>query len=133
MRQDFIGRGWSFPLDVNPSGMIAMAGGARKLEQAMRIVLATFPGERPYRPEFGCRLKSYVFAGASVDVLGRIAAEVRASLVRWEPRVNVDNVTVYPDSGNAALLYIDITYTAKGENDPRNLVQPFYTIPDDVE
>jgi phage baseplate assembly protein W len=110
-----------------------MAGGARKLEQAMRLVLSTFPGERPYRPEFGCKLRSYVFAGASVDVLGRIAAEVRSSLTRWEPRVNVDEVIVHPDAANEALLHIDITYTAKGENDPRNLVYPFYTIPEDGE
>jgi uncharacterized protein len=129
MGLDFIGRGWTFPLDVNASGTIAMAGGARKLEQAMRLVLSTFPGERPYRPEFGCRLRSYVFAGTSVDVLGQVAAEVRASLVRWEPRVDVDEVTVHPDPANESLLYIDITYTAKGENDPRNLVYPFYTIP----
>lgn len=133
MGPDFIGRGWSFPLDVNPSGTIAMAGGARKLEQAMRLVLSTFPGERPYRPEFGSRLRGYVFEGASVDVLGRIAAEVRASLVRWEPRVTVDDVTVYPDRSDESLLHIDITYTAKGENDPRNLVYPFYTIPEDGE
>lgn len=133
MGPDFIGRGWSFPLDVNPSGTIAMAGGARKLEQAMRLVLSTFPGERPHRPEFGCRLKSYVFAGTSVDVLGRIAAEVRGSLLRWEPRVNVADVVVRPDPANGSLLFIDITYTTKGENDPRNLVYPFYTIPDDRE
>jgi phage baseplate assembly protein W len=133
MGPDFIGRGWSFPLDVNPTGTIAMAGGARKLEQAMRLVLSTFPGERPYRPEFGCKLRSYVFEGGSVDVLGRIAAEVRASLTRWEPRVNVDEVIVHPDAANEALLHIDITYTAKGENDPRNLVYPFYTIPEDGE
>lgn len=133
MGPDFIGRGWSFPLDVNPSGTIAMAGGVRKLEQAMRLVLGTFPGERPYRPEFGCRLKNYVFAGASVDVLGQIAAEVRAALLRWEPRVNVDDVAVRPDPANESLLYIDVTYTAKGENDPRNLVYPFYSIPDDGE
>ena len=29
------------------------------------------------------------------------------------------------------LLYIDVLYTVRGTNDPRNLVFPFYTIPDD--
>lgn len=127
---DFIGRGWPYPLDVNASGGVAMAGGTRKLEQAMRLVLSTYPGERPYRPEFGCRLKDYVFDGATVDVLARISEEVRASLMRWEPRATVNNVEVYPDPVNQALVYIDIDYTPKGENDPRNLVYPFYSIPE---
>jgi phage baseplate assembly protein W len=130
---DFIGRGWSFPLDVSANGTIAMAGGPQKLEQAMRLVLSTHPGERPYRPEFGCRLKSYVFDGTSVDVLARISEEVRASLVRWEPRADIDKVDVYADAVNESLLYIDISYTAKGENDPRNLVYPFYSIPEGRE
>lgn len=127
---DFIGRGWSYPMDVNATGGIAMAGGSRKLEQAMRLVLSTYPGERPYRPEFGCRLKDYVFDGMSVDVLARISEEVRASLLRWEPRATVSSVDAYPDPLNEALTYIDITYTPKGENDPRNLVYPFYSIPE---
>jgi uncharacterized protein len=127
---DFIGRGWPYPLDVNASGGVAMAGGTRKLEQAMRLVLSTYPGERPYRPEFGCRLKDYVFDGATVDVLARISEEVRASLMRWEPRATVNDVHVYPDAVNQALVYIDIAYTPKGENDPRNLVFPFYSIPE---
>lgn len=130
MTDEFIGRGWPFPLDFSSSGGIAMAGGNQKLEQAMRLVLSTYPGERPYRPEFGCRLKDYVFDGTSVDVLARMAEEVKASLLRWEPRATVNGVDVYPDPSNQALTYIDITYTPKDENDPRNLVYPFYSIPE---
>jgi phage baseplate assembly protein W len=127
---DFIGQGFPFPLDVSASGGIAMAGGTRKVEQAMRLVLSTYPGERPHRPEFGCRLRDYVFDGMTVDVLARIAEDVRASLLRWEPRATVETVDVYPDPDNESLAYIDITYTLKGENDPRNLVYPFYSIPE---
>lgn len=131
MESDFIGKGWSFPMDVSANGTIAMAGGARKLEQAMRLVLMTYPGERPFRPEFGCKLRDFVFAGASTDVLADIDREVRDSLARWEPRADVEQVDVYPHPDNPGLLYVDISYLAKGENDRRNLVFPFYTIPDD--
>jgi phage baseplate assembly protein W len=133
MLPDFVGKGWSFPLDVNANGRIAMAGGARKLDQAMRIVLETYPGERPFRPEFGSRLRDFTFAGASTEVLAAIAAEVRRVLLRWEPRVDVHDVDVYPDPVNETVLYIDISYVTKTENDPRNLVFPFYTIPEGPE
>lgn len=131
MENDFIGQGWSFPLDVTANGTIATVGGARKLEQAMTLVLSTYPGERPFRPRFGSRLRDFVFEGATTDVFGRIEQEVRDSLAMWEPRASVKHVVVYPSAEQQNLLNIDITYVVKGENDRRNLVYPFYTIPDD--
>src|ERR1044071_7591026 len=128
---DFIGRGWSVPLDVTANGTIATMGGARKLEQAMSIVLTTYPGERPFRPAFGSRLRDFAFEGASVDVFAAIEREVRDSLAMWEPRTDVRDVTVVADPDRPNLLHIDITYVVKGENDERNLVHPFYAIPDE--
>jgi len=95
----------------------------------MRLILGTAYGERPMRPEFGCGIHDYVFASADATTAGRIAWEVRASLERWEPRVDVMDVTVTSDPLEQATLYIDITYALRGRNDPRNLVFPFYTIP----
>ena len=128
---DFIGRGWSFPLDVTANGTIATLGGPRKLEQAMAIVLTTYPGERPFRPEFGSRLRDFAFEGATVNVFAAIEREVRDSLGQWEPRTDVRDVTVVADPDRPNLLHIDITYVVKGENDARNLVHPFYMIPDE--
>ncbi|TDQ00787.1 GPW/gp25 family protein [Labedaea rhizosphaerae] len=128
---EFIGRGWAFPLDVTANGTIATLGGPRKLEQAMALVLSTYPGERPFRPAFGARLRDFAFDGASEQTFSAIDCEVRASLRIWEPRVDVGDVTVYPAPNQENLLLIDITYVVKGENDRRNLVYPFYTIPDE--
>jgi uncharacterized protein len=125
----FIGAGWSFPLGACPDGGIALADGHQKLEQAMRLILSTYPGERPMRPEFGSRLRDYVFGGADWAHASEIADVVRESIEQWEPRVGVAHVDVYPDPDRADLLYIDISYLVPGTNDPRNLVFPFYTIP----
>jgi uncharacterized protein len=133
MDTDFVGRGWSFPFDVTANGMIATAGGARKLEQAMTIVLSTYPGERPFRPAFGSRLRDFVYEAASDVVFARIEHEVRECLARWEPRTRVSSVTVRVEAGQENLLLIDIAYVIKGENDERNLVYPFYTIPEEGE
>ena len=130
MVTDFIGSGWSFPLAVNDSGTFELAGGTRRLEQSMRLILSTYPGERPMRPAFGCRLRDFVFRTATPDNTAELSREVRRSLVRWEPRVEVDDVDVYPDDAEPGLLYVDVHYTVKATNDERNLVFPFYTIPE---
>lgn len=126
---DFIGRGWSFPVGVDATGQIALVSGSREIEQAMRLILSTYPGERPMRPNFGSKLRDFIFDGATWENAAAIAAEVRSSLLVWEPRANVTDVIVTPEAADPGVLMIDILYTIKGTNDPRNLVFPFYTIP----
>lgn len=81
------------------------------------------------RPEFGCAVHDYVFAPADEDTAGRIAFEVRRALDRWEPRIDVDDVIVSFDTREEGTLYIDVRFTVRGTNNPRNLVFPFYVIP----
>lgn len=128
MEHDFVGAGWAYPVGVDARGSIALARGTQELEQAMCLILMTYPGERPMRPRFGSRLRDFVFGGANWENASAIGQEVRRALVRWEPRVDVTSVDVTPRHDEAT-LFIDIAYTVKATNDRRNLVFPFYTIP----
>ncbi|WP_182377098.1 GPW/gp25 family protein [Nocardioides sp. WS12] len=129
MGSEFVGSGWSFPLRTDPTGRVALVSGRREIEESIRLILMTAPGERPMRPEFGCAVHDYVFAPADASTAGDIAYAVRVSLNRWEPRVDVEDVAVRFDAVDKGVLYIDISYSLRGENDPRNLVFPFYVIP----
>jgi phage baseplate assembly protein W len=133
MTQEFVGTGWAFPLHTDATGAIALATDHEKIEQAMRLVLGTAPGERPMRPEFGCGIHDLVFAPADASTAGLIAHEVRLSLTRWEPRIDVLDVDVAVDAERPGLVYVDVRYSIKKSNDPRNLVFPFYTIPAEAE
>jgi phage baseplate assembly protein W len=95
----------------------------------MRLILGTVPGERPMRPEFGCAIHDHVFAPADAATAAHIAYEVRLSLERWEPRIELVDVNVTFDAQDEGTLYIDIRYAPRDTNDPRNLVFPFYVIP----
>ncbi|MEU4203774.1 GPW/gp25 family protein [Streptomyces sp. NPDC039022] len=128
MAEQFVGSGWSFPLRIGPTGGIALVSGEREIEEAIRLVLATAPGERPMRPEFGCAIHDLVFAPVNEQTAGRIQHEVYASLDRWEPRIEVTDVQV-TTGADRSVLYIDIRYRIRGTNNPRSLVFPFYVIP----
>ena len=128
MNDDFVGSGWAFPISTDSTGRIALVSGDREIEESIRLILSTAPAERPMRPEFGCRIQEHVFAPIEARTLGRIAAEVRESLRRWEPRINVLEVDVSPDDEGSS-VQIGITYSIRDTNDPRNLVFPFYLIP----
>jgi len=131
--QQFVGSGWAYPVATDATGGIALVRGDREIQEAIRLVLSTSPGERPMRPEFGCRIRDHVFGLADAATAGEIAHDVRVALDRWEPRIEVRDVLVGFDRLDAATLYIDVRYTVRGTNDVRNLVFPFYVIPDDGE
>jgi uncharacterized protein len=129
--EEFVGQGLSFPLKLAPNGSLALVNNDEELRQAIRLILGTAYGERPMRPEFGCGIHELVFAPANATTAGQAAYEVRRSLERWEPRVDV--VDVEFDPSDASRMYVAITYKVKGTNDPRNLVFPFYRIPSEEE
>ncbi|GHJ45271.1 hypothetical protein Cs7R123_26130 [Catellatospora sp. TT07R-123] len=128
MTGDFIGRGWHFPLAADAAGRVRLSGGDRRLEQSIRLILGTALGERPMRPEFGCRIHDMVFDTVDATTAGGLADAVRTALGRWEPRIDVHDVRISDDPGAAGTVLIDVRYTAHGRNDPRNLVFPFYAI-----
>jgi uncharacterized protein len=125
----FVGAGIAFPMRTDAIGGLALVTREREIEEAIRLVLGTAPGERPMRPEFGCRISEHVFGPANATTAGQLAAEVRVALDRWEPRIDVDDVVVSFDAADSGVLYIDVGYRIRGTNDPRNLVFPFYVIP----
>lgn len=129
MAQEFIGAGIAFPMKTDATGAIALVTDDAEIQESMRLILGTAFGERPMRAEFGCGIHELVFAPANSATAGRAAYEVRASLERWEPRIEVEEVDVTFDMENTALMYVAISYGIRGTNDPRNLVFPFYTIP----
>ena len=129
MSEEFIGSGWAFPLRTDATGRIALVSREQEIEESIRLILGTAYGERPMRPEFGCAIHDYVFDSADTETAAKVATAVRASLRRWEPRIDVNDVIVSFDAADASTVYIDIRYSIGETNDPRNLVFPFYVIP----
>ncbi len=126
---EIIGSGLAFPLQVDRRGGIALARDETDIEQAIELILATAPGERPMRPEFGCGVHDFVFDSIDATTVGRMELAIRDALDRWEPRVVVETVEFGLDEVADGRLIIDIGYRVRATNTMRNLVYPFYVIP----
>jgi phage baseplate assembly protein W len=124
--KEFLGQGLAFPLQISQQGGIALARGSHDIEQAIRIILGTIPGERVMRPEFGCRIHELVFAPDNATTRGLMAHYVQQALLRWEPRIAVEEVNVSSDPGRDGTLLVDIKYRVKDTHDQRSIVYPFY-------
>ena len=126
---EIIGSGLAFPLQVDRRGGIALARDETDVEQAIELILATAPGERPMRPEFGCGVHDFVFDTIDANTVGKMELAIRDALDRWEPRVVVETVEFNLDEVADGRLIIDIGYRVRVTNTMRNLVYPFYVIP----
>jgi phage baseplate assembly protein W len=131
MVQEIIGRGWSFPPKIDHQGRLSLTNERSELQQSILVILSTSPGQRVMRPTFGCRLQELVFQPNNNHTIARVRRYVEESLGMWEPRINVKDVRVKPDSQDNSKLLIDIEFEVKSTRDRRSLVYPFYLIPGD--
>lgn len=115
------GVGWPFRLGV---AGIAESAGVRRVEESMRIILGTQHGERVMRPTFGSNLVSLVFAPNNSATANLARFYVEESLTRWEPRIELVDITVENDSRLGQLL-ITVTYRLRAAADTHVLVYPF--------
>lgn len=129
----FVGRGFGWPLRVDHTGSIRLTDGVPDLDESIRLVLMTAPGERLMRPQFGCRIWDLLFEPVTGNLLGLINQCVRDALAQWEPRIVVDEVESAPVGDDHALVNVAIAYRVRSTNDRRNLVFPFYVIPHGAE
>ena len=127
--KDFLGSGWKFPPRLDSRGRIELVHQEQDVEEAIRMILMTRRGERPMRPEFGCQIHELVFDPNDPATAGLARRYVQESLLRWEPRIDVLNVTASPDRNYPDRLIINVDYKLITSQERRNLVFPFYVIP----
>jgi len=107
----------------------AIDAGARKLaeerdypayvEQLIKQVLLTSPGERVNRPDFGCGLRQMVFAPNSDITASLVRVSVIQALERWlGDLIRVDDVTA---AAVEETLEVRIAYTLKARGERRYL------------
>jgi phage baseplate assembly protein W len=103
-----------------------MAVYERDVEQAIRIILGTDWGERVMRPDFGAGLNSFVFGPLNQTTLRSVQSRVQESLIKWEPRIDVEQVKVSLDPSEPGKLVVAVTYRIRVTNSVNNLVYDFY-------
>lgn len=129
MPNPMIGQGWSFPPQIDEHGTLELVSDDEEIEQSIRVILMTAPGQRVMRPEFGCRIHELIFHPNNASTAGLASRYVREALGRWEPRIDVQAVDVDPDETDPSRMLIRIQYRVSGTYNSRTLVYPFYVIP----
>ena len=141
--REYLGRGLGFPLRVNARGEIALVSGERDIEESIRVILGTKPGERVMRPEFGCRAHELLFEPRNASTETLMQQYVSDALRMWEPRITVQWVDVLIDENQDGVddvtglclyenqdgaILVEVYYTIEETHDERSIVYPFFLI-----
>jgi uncharacterized protein len=128
-RQDLvtrqIGFGLAWPL-VPQDGALPRAQDLARIQQALRMVLETEPGERLMRPDFGCGLRRFLQQPNSGATRAQMENAVREALTRWEPRIALLNLSVEPDAEVASAVWVVVDYELRLDGRRDSLVYPFH-------
>lgn len=122
----------SLPLfdGIGENGQWPWANTNKSVREVMLNILLTRPGERLMRPEFGAGIDNYVHLPNTETTRALIADVVKRALTRWEPRVDLDTVTVQPDPQRPSHVNLSIRYRLRygGEVDSLDLALELSTL-----
>jgi phage baseplate assembly protein W len=105
---------YNFPFKIDPgSGQGARTPYAAHVDQMIRQILLTTPGERADLPSFGCGLRRLLFAPNTNALEATTQVLVQQNLNQWlSDQIVLQTVTVTPGlDGDYSQLVVLISYT----------------------
>ncbi len=93
----------SVPYRTAPSGVhhasIKSTWKVEKLTDTMAVrnsvhnIFTWIPGQRILNPEFGNKIREYLYEGMTNFTSDQVIAEIKKAIELWEPRVEIDDIT----------------------------------------
>jgi phage baseplate assembly protein W len=122
----YLGIGWSFPVSFDKKEGVSMSYGDGDIRESLKILLSTIPGERIFRPEYGCNIRQWAFSRMNLSEKTRIANTIEMAILEGEPRIILESVHVNIKDEREGILWISIDYLVSQTNSRSNMVYPFY-------
>ena len=127
--KSFLGTGWSLPPVFNKTyHSVSMVSEIDDIEESIRIILSTTPGERIMQPEFGCDIKRLVFEKIDSSLIASLDHLIYHALLNFEPRITYLSTEVLEQNEQNGLLHIIIHFKVIITNSRHNVVFPYYLI-----
>lgn len=124
----FLGQGWAFPPTFdNVFYGAGLTAGVDNINQSIDLLLKTPKGSRSVMPNFGSNLSAFVFQRMTAAQQQELIQSVERTLLNFEPRIKVLEVTVAMSS-DAATAFVNIVYLIIQTNARHNHVFPFSVI-----
>lgn len=128
--REFIGRGITFPIELN-GGKPEIKTGRELIKSSVFIILQWVEGTKFFQGQFGSKLELLLQEPNQTVVQGMLETYIRDAVEEWEKRVTVQNVSVRtantnPDEVNPGALEVELTYQEVRSKKEDSFIYPFY-------
>ena len=104
------------------TGDLVVSKDASAIKQAIVNLLLTNKGERPFKPDYGSDIRSYLFEPLDYGTAAQIDLSIKNTIAKFEPRIRVIDMQTYPNYDNNS-FDVDMTYKVIGSDEPPTAVQ----------
>ena len=104
------------------TGDLVVSKDASAIKQAIVNLLLTNKGERPFNPDYGSNIRSYLFEPLDYGTAAQVEMSITSTLAEFEPRIDVLSIETYPNYDSNS-FDVDMTYVIVGSDDPPTAVQ----------
>jgi len=111
-------------LSLSSSGGVAMVAEEESVKQAILLLLATRPGERVMRPEYGSNLHRLLFSPNDDTTAGLARHYVQRALEQWEPRIRILSLDATRVDADPGRLNISLQYRVRATQRTEQLTFP---------
>ncbi|MFH6990871.1 GPW/gp25 family protein [Flavobacterium sp. FlaQc-48] len=123
----FLGSGWAFPVSFSADNLqLNVSANETNINESINVILNTRKGERTLESDFGSGLQQFMFRKIDNTLKGEIIETIKFALLRFEPRIIVQDVKVAATDIINGVVEILIIYIYAQTNTRHNYVFPFY-------
>jgi len=123
----FLGSGWSFPVSFSAGNyQLNLSANEANINESINIILNTRKGERTLESDFGSGLQQFMFRKIDNALKGEIIETIKYALLRYEPRILVQDVQIASTDVLNGLIEVLIIYIYSQTNTRHNYVFPFH-------
>lgn len=83
------------------------------IKMAIKNLIVTMKGEKFFNSSFGTSVSNLLFDNMDFGIAGQLQNEISLAIAKYEPRVNLTNVTVLPNFDNNG-YDVEVEFEIKG-------------------
>ena len=100
---------FSVDFDVNPiTGNISRITDATAINQSLKAILLSSPGEKVYNRTFGSNLKNSLFELNDPITIESVKSTIRSAIAANEPRITIQDIRVVMQGND---MYVTLLYS----------------------
>lgn len=122
----FLGKGLTFPLQLDDSGKVVISGGSELIKSSIYNIVNWPYRHRYFLEEYGCRIDELLEEPNDSISFNLARRYIVDALNAWEKRIDIIPSNISVQRSTDIALYLRLDYTIVATKEQETFIFPFY-------